>query len=168
MEDIEGVARTFEHAAGKIVQDMREALVDANSGKNVFQMAYEQLMGFVSAINWREPWIVTLCCTELFLVLLVLFTRKHTTFQACLFVVLGLLVYCAKYINAYCEKNWELFATQPYFDNQGLFISAMVSGPLLVINIIIVVNHLIELSRLIVKVKRAELRAKSKAQKKKD
>jgi hypothetical protein len=44
----------------------------------------------------------------------------------------------------------------------------MVSGPLLVINIIIVVNHLIELSRLIVKVKRAELRAKSKAQKKKD
>merc|ERR1711937_982314 len=115
-------------------------------------------MGFVSAINWREPWIMALCGTELLLAILVLLTRKHTTFQACLFIVLGLVIYCAKYLNAYCEKNWESFATQPYFDNQGLFISAMLSGPLLVINIIIVVNHLIELSRLIVKVKRAELK----------
>ena len=52
MEDLEGVAQTFEHAASKLVKDVRAAFVDANSGKNVLQLAQQQVVAFVSAVDW--------------------------------------------------------------------------------------------------------------------
>jgi len=75
------------------------------------------------------------------LLLIVVFTRNRTTFQGILFLVLGAVIYCAKYLNVYLENNWEAFSRQPYFDKSGLFISIMLSGPLLVINMVIVVSR---------------------------
>lgn len=49
-------------------------------------------------------------------------------------------VYLAEILNSFLGKNWKSFAGQNYFDSQGLFLSVMWSGPLLVIAMIILVS----------------------------
>mmetsp|Transcript_8018 Transcript_8018/g.14930 ORF Transcript_8018/g.14930 Transcript_8018/m.14930 type:complete len:136 (+) Transcript_8018:135-542(+) len=133
----------------------------------MFSLASEQFLGFIHAVDWTEQWILALIAAEVLLLVLVLATRRHTTPQALLFILLGLVIYLARHINSFCERNWRMFSNQNYFDPQGLFISVMLSGPLLIINAIIVVNHLIVLCGLMVKVKRAELKAKARERSKK-
>jgi hypothetical protein len=41
------------------------------------------------------------------------------------------VVYNAQRLNSYLAQHWQAFARQPYFDEQGVFISAVVSAPLL-------------------------------------
>lgn len=41
-------------------------------------------------------------------------------------------VYNAQRLNALLGQHWKSFAGQPYFDDQGVFISAVVSAPLLI------------------------------------
>mmetsp|Transcript_37883 Transcript_37883/g.81620 ORF Transcript_37883/g.81620 Transcript_37883/m.81620 type:complete len:169 (-) Transcript_37883:18-524(-) len=166
MDSMEEAFAGVEHAAGQVVADIRKAFVDAQSGKNVFQLAKDQAVAFAAAVDWREPWLASLLALHASLLLLVIFTRRHTTAQACLFVALGACIYCAKYANAWCAANWQQFASQPYFDEQGLFISVVLSAPFLIINIIILINHLIVLSGLIVRAKRAELKYKARSKKK--
>ena len=49
-------------------------------------------------------------------------------------------VYMAERLNAYLAANWQTFAKQPYFDEQGIFFSAMVSAPLLLTMFLLVVS----------------------------
>lgn len=48
-------------------------------------------------------------------------------------------VYFAENLNRVLRKNWKSFSTQNYFDPQGVFLSTLWSGPLLVIAMIILV-----------------------------
>ena len=50
------------------------------------------------------------------------------------------VVYNAQRINTYLREHWKAFARQPYFDEQGIFISAVVSAPLLLIMLIQLVH----------------------------
>ena len=50
------------------------------------------------------------------------------------------VVYNAQRINSYLQEHWKAFARQPYFDDQGIFISAMVSAPLLLIMLVQLVS----------------------------
>lgn len=49
-------------------------------------------------------------------------------------------VYLAERLNRILASNWKSFAGQNYFDANGLFLSVLWSGPLLVIAIIILVS----------------------------
>lgn len=40
-------------------------------------------------------------------------------------------MYNAQWLNRVLGDHWRSFAGQPYFDEQGVFISAVVSAPLL-------------------------------------
>ena len=71
-------------------------------------------------------------------------------------------VYLAERLNSFMGENWKSFAGQNYFDPQGVFLSVLWSGPLLVISIIILVNTLFSLCQLIVRWKRAELRHRAR------
>lgn len=46
----------------------------------------------------------------------------------------------AERLNGYLAANWKSFAKQPYFDQQGIFFSAMISAPLLLTMFILVVR----------------------------
>ncbi|CAN0855322.1 Transmembrane protein 18 [Linum grandiflorum] len=72
------------------------------------------------------------------------------------------MVRFAEILNGMLRSNWRSFATQNYFDPQGLFLSAVWSGPLLVIACLILINTLFNLCYLIVKWKRAELRHRAR------
>ena len=49
-------------------------------------------------------------------------------------------VYMAERLNIWLSRRWTLFARQPYFDHNGIFMSTVWSGPLLLISCIILVS----------------------------
>ncbi|RZC70906.1 hypothetical protein C5167_034056 [Papaver somniferum] len=97
------------------------------------------------------------------LLLTIILSRKNTNIQTSLFFVALVGVYFAENMNTFLGSNWKSFAGQNYFDKRGVFLSALWSGPLLVISIIIMVNMLFSLCQVMVKWKRAELKHKARA-----
>ena len=68
----------------------------------------------------------------------------------------------AERINSLAARNWQSFASQNYFQSHGLFTSALLSAPLLVILFTILINYLMEMVLLMVEMKRKELIYKAK------
>lgn len=124
--------------------------------------AYDNLMGFFHAIDWKEPWLVCLLAFHVFLLVVTVSSRRNTNFQMLLFLLALAGVYFAERLNRLLGNNWKRFATQNYFDSHGIFLSVLWSGPLLIVAILILVNTLFSLCNLIVKWKRAELRHRAR------
>ncbi|GFR48364.1 hypothetical protein Agub_g10254, partial [Astrephomene gubernaculifera] len=124
------------------------------------------LQGFINAINWREPWIIAILVFHGILLLTALTTRKRTTLQAIMFASAAGTIYVSERLNRLGGQHWERFATQNYFDPSGVFMSAVVSGPLLLVLLIVLVNYLISCAGMLIQAKKRELlyRAKQRAQ----
>jgi len=79
------------------------------------------------------------------------------------------LVYFAERINRAAGENWESFAGQQYFDTRGVFVSVVLSTPLLFASFFILINALRGAATLLIQVKKMqfkdEARQKSKAAK---
>lgn len=70
-------------------------------------------------------------------------------------------------MNRVAGENWELFAGQNYFDRRGVFISVMFSAPLLCAAFFVLLNALRSASRLLIEVKRKQIRSEIREKKKK-
>ncbi|KAG6406046.1 hypothetical protein SASPL_133642 [Salvia splendens] len=112
---------------------------------------------------YLEPWLIRLLSFYVILLVVVVVSRRNINFQMFLFLLALGGVYLAERLNQVLGSNWESFAGQNYFDANGLFLSVLWSGPLLVIAIIILVNTLFSLCYLIVRWKRAELKHRARA-----
>ncbi|KAL6520414.1 hypothetical protein OROMI_032594 [Orobanche minor] len=142
------------------VADLVEKLsAELRSG---LQPACDTFVGFFHAIDWKEPWLICLISFHVLLLLVAFFSRKNINFQMSLFLVALGGVYLAERLNQFLAGNWRSFAGQNYFDPNGLFLSVLWSGPLLVIAIVILVNTLFSLCYLIVRWKRADLRHRAR------
>ncbi|KAH7280912.1 hypothetical protein KP509_36G020600 [Ceratopteris richardii] len=93
---------------------------------------------FAGAVDWKEPWLFSLVAFYAILLLFVILTRKKNCVQMGLFIFTLSGVYFAGRINLLLSHNWSLLTKYPYFDHQGIFISAIWSAPLLFIACIIV------------------------------
>ncbi|KAK3037071.1 hypothetical protein RJ639_031788 [Escallonia herrerae] len=142
--------------------------------------ATDNFIGFFHAIDWKEPWLMSLILFYVVLLLVTFLSRKNINYQMCLFLFASIIleskadpshtnvagpmggVYLAERLNSFLGNNWKSFAGQNYFDQHGLFLSVLWSGPLLVIAIIILVNTLFSLCQLIVRWKKAELRHRAR------
>ena len=118
---------------------------------------YSNAMGFYHAVDWKEPWIRAILCFHAILLVVVIVTRKYSTFQFGLIVAICTLIYFAESFNSYGAKNWQAFSTQNYFDKNGVFASVIFSSPLLILGVGIMLNALYETSQMLVTVKRLEL-----------
>ena len=72
------------------------------------------------------------------------------------------LVLNAERVNKLAAKHWQSFASQDYFQPQGIFISGVLSAPLVLTMFVILINYLIELAQTMVAMKRKELIYKAK------
>eukprot|EP00389_Voromonas_pontica_P002453 GDKH01003642.1.p1 GENE.GDKH01003642.1~~GDKH01003642.1.p1 ORF type:complete len:164 (+),score=10.73 GDKH01003642.1:168-659(+) len=125
-------------------------------------------MAFVGAINWTEPFILSVIIFHMLLVVAVICSRRSSTAHQVLFVLIACLVFSLKYINGFFRKHWNTIATQNYFDESGLFVSVTFALPLLVLAVYILMCMLFSASQLVVSVKRQELRNKAKVEAKKN
>jgi hypothetical protein len=64
--------------------------------------------------------------------------RSPPTLGAALAVA---VVYNAERLNSLASQHWRRFARQPYFDPHGVFTSAVLSAPLLVIMFVILASR---------------------------
>ncbi|OWM68479.1 transmembrane protein 18 [Punica granatum] len=156
MEDLN---KAFEQHMEQMAELVQKFSAELRSG---LQPAYENFMGFIHAIDWKEPFLIGLLAFHFLLLLTTIISRRNSNFQMCLFLLALGGVYFAERLNKILGDNWRNFATQNYFDPHGIFLSTLWSGPLLVIAIIILVNTLFHLCYLIVKWKKAELRHRAR------
>ncbi|KAM7507632.1 hypothetical protein LguiA_018085 [Lonicera macranthoides] len=156
MEDLKSAMNEHMDVMADLVEKFTAEL------RSGLQPAYENFMGFFHAIDWKEPWLMYLMAFHAVLLLVTIFSRKNINFQMFLFLLALAGVYLAERLNSFLGENWKSFAGQNYFDPQGVFLSVLWSGPLLVISIIILVNTLFSLCQLIVRWKRAELKHRAR------
>ena len=73
------------------------------------------------------------------------------------------IVRSAEWLNKYGARTWEKYATQNYFDEKGIFVSLMLSAPILLMAFFMLISFLREASSLLVEVKRHEIQQKKKS-----
>lgn len=118
------------------------------------------LWGYMLSIDWSEPWLWFLVGFHVMCSLLTMITvifNCHNT-QIALFVLFLGLVYCAEYINEWAAENYRLFSSQQYFDDKGMFISLLLSTPLLINCFVVVLHWMLSTIRTMIQLKRAKLR----------
>jgi len=127
----------------------------------------EGLEAFISAVNWYQPFFYSLLIYYCFLLLMTIFIRHHSTPQFILLSLCLISVLSSSLINKYCFYHWENFdLDQNYFDDSGVFISAIWSTPISIIGLINVIFLLIDTSSLLITVKKKELAIKREKTKK--
>ncbi|CAI9268110.1 unnamed protein product [Lactuca saligna] len=150
-------------AMNEHMDQMQELVEKISSELRIgMQPAMDNFIGFFHAIDWKEPWLVGLMVFHFVTLIIILTSRKNINFQMSLFLLSLVGVYLAERLNTVLSDNWKSFAGQNYFDRNGVFLSVLWSGPLLVFSLIILVNTLFSLCQLMVKWKRAELRHRAK------
>ncbi|KAL3845601.1 hypothetical protein ACJIZ3_003004 [Penstemon smallii] len=162
MEDLQSALNAHMDQMADLVEKLTAEL------RSGLKPAYENFMGFFHAIDWKEPWLIGLISFHVLLLLVAFMSRRNINFQMLLFLLSLGGVYLAERLNRFLAGNWKSFAGQNYFDQQGLFLSVLWSGPLLVIAILILVNTLFSLCYLIVRWKKAELRHRARVARAKD
>jgi hypothetical protein len=80
-------------------------------------------------------------------------------------IFIGGLVRSAEWINQWASAEWKSFCTQNYFDDKGIFVAIFLCAPLLIDSFIMLVLFLRESALLLVQVKRAQIKNKSKSEK---
>lgn len=145
-------------------EEIRKKVNEVSEGGSIV----DGILGFVHAVDWTEKWIWGVLGLHILLLFFALFFRKSSNTQVGIFCFSLLSVYCAEIINGLGEKYWELFSKQKYFDKNGVFMSVMWSGPLLLISVVNLVNMMLSLTDLMVKWKRAELKHKHRESKRKE
>jgi len=127
---------------------------------------WEHIQAFRAAITWGEPFIVCIAAFHAMMLGATVFILKRDGSKGRLawLIVISLMVMSSERLNRYGSHNWESFATQDYFDNNGLFVSLFFSAPLLILSFGILVVYLREASRLLVEVKKQELAYKKRMQ----
>ncbi|RLN72544.1 hypothetical protein BBJ28_00019165 [Nothophytophthora sp. Chile5] len=108
----------MEHVAAQIERDLRAK--------------YSHMMvQWYEAVDWAEPLIVGLLVCHVLLFATLFLTRKRLYVQFALFVAIVTLVAFAEELNKWARANWQLIATQRYFDENGVFMGIFFAGPLL-------------------------------------
>lgn len=129
----------------------------------------ESIQAFSAAITWDEPFIKCLIAFHVFVIITTYVTIKKGDMyiQMGLMVVLGLIVRCAEKLNQIGNSRWRDFATQNYFDKNGIFMGIMICAPLLMVCFIMLVSLIREAKSLLVDITKLKKQAKENAKKKK-
>ncbi|KAF4324387.1 hypothetical protein BBO99_00001622 [Phytophthora kernoviae] len=127
---------------------------------------YSHLMvQWYEAVDWTEPLILGLIGSHLLLFVTLFLTRKRLAPQFALFLTIILLVVLTEPLNQWARTNWQSFATQRYFDEQGVFMGIFYAGPLLAAGFFQLMLSMKNMVDMVVIVKRAEYKQQLKKKK---
>jgi len=122
------------------------------------------LWSFLKSFDWSEPWLYVLGMSYLILYSGVYASRKNSAIQIFTFIFLLVTVYMAEDINEFLSVNHAFFTRHQYFDSQGMFISVVMSTPLLLAGAFIAGNWFKLSAQLMTDVKIMQLRQQQRAQ----
>ncbi|KAL7521340.1 hypothetical protein ACHAWX_006007 [Stephanocyclus meneghinianus] len=141
---------------------------DIMSSQNVGpQTTMENIQAFFSAITWGEPFIRCLLAFHMVVIVTAyILIRKDIYLRMGFMIFLGIIVRLAEQLNQLGNSRWRDFATQNYFDKNGIFMGIVICAPLLVICFVMLVSLIQEAKNLLVDVKKMKIQAKENAKKK--
>lgn len=126
---------------------------------------YPVLMGFLHAVNWREPGVWGPLVFYLVLLIAAVATRNRWGVQLSIFLFSCGAVAVAPLFNKYARAHWrELGYTQNYFDERGIFVITLHCTPLLIIAFVQLLMSFFSAASLLVKAKRMEIQRARKKQ----
>lgn len=106
---------------------------------------------FIDTVRWTEPFIISLLLVQLSVFMLAYLTRQRHAIQFGLMVVLTIITLLCEQLNNAGHRHWRRFASQDYFDRQGLFMLIFVSGPFVIVSNFIVIGMGLRLVKLYAK-----------------
>jgi len=120
---------------------------------------WENLQAFRAAINWTEPFILSLLFFQIFTLFICYHIRKYggTTSRLILLAVIAIIVRSMEWMNKKCQIQWHRFATQNYFDPQGIFVSIFITCPLMIYALSMLVSYILEARQLIRELQKLKL-----------
>merc|ERR1712100_340477 len=130
---------------------MKEAMAKSGGAP---EGVIENMSAFRAAVDWSEGWIRALVGHHAALLLFMILTRKHYYAQCFVFGWICTLVWSAERLNNLAKGRWKDFSKQNYFDKNGIFMSGVLSAPLLLIGFIQLVITLRGSADLLVEVKK--------------
>ena len=92
--------------------------------------------------------------------------RGDMYIQLGLMIFLGVIVRFAEKMNQIGNSRWRDFATQNYFDKNGIFMGIMICAPLLMVCFVMLVSLIREAKSLLVDLSKMKMQAKENAKKK--
>jgi len=128
----------------------------------------DSYFNFLKSIPYTEPWMIGIISFHLLCFVFILSTKNHWNTQYIVFFLLLVLVFFTERINEYAAENWRMFSTENYFDSNGLFISTVVSTPVLFNCLTFIVTWLHTASKNMIYIKRKQLQAAVKEEAKKE
>jgi hypothetical protein len=130
----------------------------------------ESIQAFSAAITWGEPFIQCLLAFHIIVILTTYATinKGDMYLQLGLMLFLGAIVRCAEKLNQMGNSRWRDFATQNYFDKNGIFMGIMICAPLLMVCFVMLVSLIREAKGLLVDVTKLKKQAKENVKKKKE
>lgn len=158
MEDMEDYGSPLMGMADSVMSDIMSHQVGPQTPK-------EHVQAFAAAITWNEPFIRCLLAFHAVVILaaIALSRRRGGIYgRMGLMIFIGIVVRAAEWMNATGSRRWREFATQNYFDRNGIFVGLTVCAPLLVVCLVMLLSMIREASNLLVDVKRMKMEAQAK------
>ena len=152
----------WESFVASTTEQLRSQLRGANG-----ETAWDAFQAFMHAVDWSEAWLRALVAFHATLALFAFATRRSDGLQAALFIFVLLLLWASEALNSRAALHWRTFASQNYFDARGSFLATLWCGPLLLLETALLAGFLFRAARLLVAVKRLELRQMNAASEKK-
>eukprot|EP01063_Lacrimia_lanifica_P022688 TRINITY_DN30214_c0_g1_i1.p1 TRINITY_DN30214_c0_g1~~TRINITY_DN30214_c0_g1_i1.p1 ORF type:complete len:198 (+),score=69.11 TRINITY_DN30214_c0_g1_i1:57-650(+) len=128
-----------------------------------------EVNGFISAVDWSEPWLMGLLAVHALVWGAFLFSCVVTTsaeYKMGFFMLIAVLCGSAGYLNALGAAHWRSFANIDYFDDSGLFLAVMWCAPMLLLLFCCLLQLLFEAAKMMVKVKVSQLKQRKRAEQK--
>ncbi len=121
---------------------------------------------FVDSVDWDQRWLHVLAVYFLVLLILILVTRKRTSWQICFFGVCLVQTVLAQFFNDLARRHWQKFASANYFGERGFFVSIVFGLPHVVLALVCLINLLVATANLAATVKKMQFKAEEKKKKK--
>lgn len=144
----------LDEALSGALREVKRAFAASANGRADWRAAVDAWRGFYKAVDWSEGWLRALLAAHVCLFVAIVVTRKSDRAQGLMFCACAAIVFAAERINTLGATHWESFSAQNYFDRRGLFISVVLSTPLVVATLIILVNLLFIMTGMMVEVAR--------------
>ena len=150
--DVEGFADSL------LAQALREGPPGSTSARVPLSGVSDNVLAFVHAVDWTEPWIVCLLAAHVVLWTSAVALRRDPNYQATLFFSMCAAVAVSEPLNSFARDNWRSFSGQNYFNGSGLFAAVVWAGPMLALLSLQTINALFLAGELLIKVKRRDLK----------
>eukprot|EP00571_Detonula_confervacea_P016788 CAMPEP_0172298674 /NCGR_PEP_ID=MMETSP1058-20130122/1219_1 /TAXON_ID=83371 /ORGANISM="Detonula confervacea, Strain CCMP 353" /LENGTH=241 /DNA_ID=CAMNT_0013007959 /DNA_START=105 /DNA_END=830 /DNA_ORIENTATION=+ len=164
-DDLENIEDAYESPLMGMADSVMSDIMSSQVGP---QTSREHIEAFTAAITWNESFIKFLLAFNVLVVIAaVTLSRKGGIYtRMCFMIFVAIIVRLAERLNAIGASRWREFATQNYFDKNGIFMGIMVCAPLLMVCLFMLISMVMEASTLLVDVQQMKTKAQAKQKQK--